>query len=66
MDILETIALNIKTYRKEKGISQESLANMASIDRTYMTDIENAKRNLSIKILERIANALEIDIKKLL
>ncbi|MFV0187812.1 helix-turn-helix transcriptional regulator [Empedobacter falsenii] len=66
MDILETIASNIKTYRKEKGISQESLANMASIDRTYMTDIENAKRNLSIKVLERIANALEIDIKKLL
>ena len=66
MDILETIASNIKKYRKEKGISQESLANMASIDRTYMTDIENAKRNLSIKVLERIANALEVDIKHLL
>lgn len=66
MDILETIAINIKKQRKEKGISQESLAYMASIDRTYMTEIENAKRNLSIKVLEKIANALEIDIKQLL
>lgn len=66
MDILKTIASNIKKYRKEKGISQENLANIASIDRTYMTDIENAKRNLSIKVLEKIANALEIDIKQLL
>jgi len=66
MDILEIIAIKIKKYRKEKGISQETLANMANIDRTYMTDIENAKRNLSIKVLERIANALEIELKQLL
>ncbi|MDM1521722.1 helix-turn-helix transcriptional regulator [Empedobacter sp. 225-1] len=66
MDILETIALNIKKLRKEKGISQETLALKANIDRTYINDVENAKRNISIKMLEKISVALEINIKQLL
>jgi transcriptional regulator with XRE-family HTH domain len=51
----------IKYYRKSKNLSQEKLANIAEIERGYMSGIENGKRNVSIIILEKIITALEID-----
>jgi len=51
----------IKRLRTERGLSQEGLALAANINRTYATDLENGKRNVSLEILERVAHALEID-----
>lgn len=62
MDIRITIGQRIKVLRKAKGISQEALANIAEIDRTYMTSVENGKRNISIINLEKIINALQLSI----
>lgn len=39
---------------------------MAEIDRTYLPDIEKGKRNISLKIAEKIANALNVPLKDLL
>lgn len=44
--------------RKEKSLSQEVFANLADIDRHYMSDIENGRRNISLDIVEKIAKTL--------
>lgn len=59
MDVKQTIGLRIKQLRSEKSISQEKLALKAGLDRTYMTSVENGKRNVSIQNIEKIINALE-------
>jgi len=66
MDITDIFARQTKKMRKEIGLSQEKLAFKANLDRTYIASIENKKRNVSIKTVEQIANALNIDICTLL
>ena len=63
MDIKQKFGLRLKDLRKAKGLSQEKLANLAEIDRTYLPTIEKGKRNVSIEIIEKLAIALEINIK---
>jgi transcriptional regulator with XRE-family HTH domain len=65
-DIIDTIAENIKSFRIQKGLSQEQLADKAGLHRTYISLLERKKKNVSVKILERIATALEIDITLLI
>ena len=60
MDIKEKVGQRIKVLRKDLGLSQESLAYKAEVDRTYVTDVENGRRNVSLEILERLVKALEI------
>ena len=60
MDIKLKIGQRIKTLRKELGLSQEALALKSEVDRTYMTDVENGRRNISIEILEKIIIGLEM------
>lgn len=57
------MGLRIRELRNQLGISQEALANKAEIDRTYVTDVENGRRNISIENLEKLVNALEIPFK---
>lgn len=63
MEIKTKIGLRIKELRKDKGVSQESLALLAELDRTYINSVENGKRNISIVNIEKIANALEISLE---
>jgi transcriptional regulator with XRE-family HTH domain len=65
MNIKLKFGNRIKELRKEKGLSQEKLANLAEIDRTYLPTIEKGERNVSIEIIEKLAIALEIKIKDL-
>ncbi|MFL9837621.1 MULTISPECIES: helix-turn-helix domain-containing protein [Flavobacterium] len=65
MDIKKKFGLKIKELRKERGLSQEKLAHLAEIDRTYLPSIEKGERNVSIEIVERLANALNVKIKDL-
>jgi transcriptional regulator with XRE-family HTH domain len=60
MDIKVSFGLRVRELRKAKGISQESLAFDADIDRTYMNSVENGRRNISIKNIEKILKALDI------
>ena len=52
----------IRELRKTLGISQEKLAEIAGIDRTYLASVENGKRNISIVNLEKIIVALNVTI----
>ena len=55
----------VRKLRREKGVSQEALADLAGIHRTYIGDVERGVRNLSLLNIVRIANALEIPVSKL-
>lgn len=52
--------------RKLKGISQEHLADLANVHRTYVGQIERAQTNVSIESMYRIAKALGCTVKELL
>lgn len=63
MDINQKIGERIRELRKVKNLSQEGLANLAEVDRTYMTGVETGKRNITVKILEKIIKALDCNYK---
>ena len=65
MDIKLRFGNRIKELRKQKGFSQEKLANLADIDRTYLPTIEKGERNVSIEVVERLARALDVKVKDL-
>lgn len=58
MDIKQNVGLRIRQLRKQLAISQEALALKADVDRTYVTDVEAGRRNVSLEILERLIKAL--------
>jgi transcriptional regulator with XRE-family HTH domain len=62
MDIKQKVGNRIRELRHQLKLSQEALANIAEVDRTYMTDVENGRRNISIENLEKIILALEVSI----
>jgi len=62
MDIKLMVGQRIKVLRKEIELSQEALALKAEVDRTYVTDVENGRRNVSVEILERLIKALDVSI----
>ena len=61
MNLMHIFATNVKKYRIEKGLSQEALAELAGLHRTYVSAVERERRNISINNIENIANALNID-----
>lgn len=62
MDIKLKVGQRIKELRKQLELSQEGLAYKAEVDRTYVTDVENGRRNVSLEILERLIKALNVPI----
>ena len=64
MDIKKSVGNRIKKLRNQKGLSQEKLAELADLDRTYITSVECGKRNISIVNVQKIANALEISLNE--
>jgi transcriptional regulator with XRE-family HTH domain len=64
-DILINFGVKVRFYRKSKGLSQEELSFKADLHRTYIGMIERAEKNITLTNIEKIANALEIDIKDL-
>lgn len=65
MDIHSVIGTNIRKLRATKKLSQEELAFRAEIDRSYLSEIENGHKNLSVAILEQIAIGLKVKITDL-
>ena len=63
MNIKQRFGEKVKFFRHQKSWSQEKLALEAGIDRTYLPGIEKGERNVSITIVEKLAIALEVEIK---
>lgn len=64
--ILETFGQNVRKFRIEQGLSQEQLADSAGLHRTYIGMIERAEKNITLCNIEKIANALSVNIVALL
>jgi len=66
MLISKKLGDNIKKIRTRKGMSQGDICRALDMDRGYMSAIENGKKNITISQLERLAQALEVSVDKLL
>lgn len=65
MDIGQRLAKNMRRIRRDKGWSQEELADRAGVHRTYISGVERLVRNPTITVVGRIAQALEISVGEL-
>ncbi|HML74910.1 MAG TPA: helix-turn-helix transcriptional regulator [Anaerohalosphaeraceae bacterium] len=65
-DIHARVRKNIRKLRIQKGYSQEKLALLADVHRAYIGQVERGEKKIGLTNLEKIAYALEIDIKELL
>lgn len=66
MDVRQRLAVNMKRLRKERGWSQEALADEAGLDRTYISGIERVVKNPTVTVIERVAQALNCPLGNLL
>lgn len=64
MDIKLLVGKRVKELRNKLGVSQEELADMAGLDRTYITSVECGKRNISIVNIEKLAKALKVTLSE--
>lgn len=64
-ELLELVGARIRDLRKTKDLSQESLAEKAGFNPSYIGFIERAERNISLKNLEKIAHALDVSVNEL-
>ncbi|WP_315439242.1 helix-turn-helix transcriptional regulator [uncultured Selenomonas sp.] len=55
----------VRELRLSKNISQETLADLCGLHRTYISDVELGKRNVSLENIEKIAKALGVSLTKL-
>ena len=66
MNLVKIFGSNVRKYRTEAGLSQEKLAEIADLHRTYVSDIERFQRSISLDNIQKIAEALNVDAYKLL
>ena len=66
MDIRKKFGKRIKELRQSKNLSQEALAHLAELDRTYIPSIEKGGRNVSIEVIQKLSVAFGIKISELL
>jgi len=60
MDVRRRLGLNVQRIRREKGWSQEELADQSGLHRTYISGVERGVRNPTITIVARLAIALGV------
>ena len=63
--ILLQFGQRVQKIRKARNLSQEKLAELAGVHRTYIGMIERAEKNITLCNIEKIAQALKVDIKEL-
>lgn len=63
--ILRAFGHRVREIRKERGLSQEHLADNAGLDRTYIGGVERGERNISLFNIHRIAHALDVTLSDL-
>ncbi|MEZ5938632.1 MAG: helix-turn-helix transcriptional regulator [Hyphomonadaceae bacterium] len=66
MDIRKRLGANLKHYREQAELSQEALADVAGLHRTYISGVERGVRNPTITVVEKIAKALKLKAWQLL
>jgi transcriptional regulator with XRE-family HTH domain len=62
MKLRKIFSENVRKYRIEKNLSQEELAEIANVHRTYIGSVERGERNVTIDVMEKICKALKMPI----
>ena len=65
MNILIQLGMRIRYLRKQRKMSQLDLSLESEVNKNYLSDLEKGRRNPSVMVLNRIAEALEIDLATL-
>jgi len=65
ISVTEKFGQRIRTLRKARGMTQEELAELSGLDRTYISGIERGLRNVALRNIEALAQALEVSISEL-
>lgn len=66
MRLRQIVGQNVRDFRARLGLSQEELAFRARLHRTYVSGVERAVRNPTVDIIERLADALQVEAARLL
>lgn len=66
MTIQKKFGKKLKEIRKSENLTQEKLAELASIDRSYISDVERGVKNISLEKIGKLAEALDMQIWELL
>jgi transcriptional regulator with XRE-family HTH domain len=64
--ISKKLGQNIKHIRLKKNMSQGDICRAIDMDRSYMSAIESGKKNVTLVVLEKLANALDVSVDELL
>ncbi len=64
-DIISKYGHTVRALRQRKDISQEQLADLSGLHRTYISDVELGKRNVSLENIEKIATALDMSVSEI-
>lgn len=64
--VLKRFAEQVKKHRLNLKLSQEELGEISGLHRTYIGMIERAEKNITLQNIEKLAQALQVDIKELL
>ena len=65
ISVTDRFGARLRTLRKERGLSQEKLAELSGLDRTYISGIERGIRNVALRNIEALAQALDLSISEL-
>lgn len=65
MSVTERFGQRIRELRRERGLSQEDLAELCGLDRTYISGIERGLRNVALRNIEVLAQALGVSLSDL-
>ena len=65
MDIIKVFADNVKKYRKQLNLSQETFADKCGLHRTYISAIECYRRSIALENIQKISKALGVEVYKL-
>ena len=63
--ILLAFGQRVQELRKKRNLSQEQLADMAGVHRTYIGMVQRAEKNITLRNIKKIAKALDVNIKEL-
>lgn len=64
MDIKDRVGQRLKALRKERGMTQEKLSFESDVDKTYISEVENGKRNISMVNLEKLILTIGYSLKE--
>jgi len=60
-DLRELFAGNLRRIRHKKGVSQDDLAYSAEVSRSYLSQIETGKYNVSLKVIAKLSEVLDVE-----